>query len=33
MSYLEKLDTEQKAIIADINRIKAVLKEKLGVEV
>lgn len=28
----EKLEVEQAAIIADLNRIKAVLKEKLGVE-
>lgn len=29
----EKLEVEQAAIIADLNRIKAVLKEKLGVEI
>lgn len=29
----EDVFTEQKAIIADIDRIKAVLKEKLGVEI
>lgn len=28
----EKLEKEQTSIIADLNRIKAVLKEKLGVE-
>ena len=29
----EKLEMEQTAIIADLTRIKAVLKEKLGVEI